>query len=252
MVEYVFTITQGRSGTHSLCELFKQHDLQSLAIHEHLDANDHGVLTPDVGQLRRFNHQGLTPEIAAFWKRKLAIVRRDTTSRGLRRYVETAHMNAKCGLVEYALSAEPEDSEDRFRFIVLDRAPEKIARSLYEHGDMQHVESMWLWFLHPLYRRNLVDSAPYRPHGYLGMLAWYVHEMEARKSAYRSMLQNEGIDVLTVTIEQPDWPTIVANSYGFSVPAERETIHAYEGKRSPNRTEVEEQLRELLNSIRVS
>jgi hypothetical protein len=248
MVEFVFTITQGRSGTHSLFELFKRHDPQTFAVHEHMDVSAHGVLTPDVGQLRRFNTSGLTPEITEFWKKKLAITRQATTKRGCRRYVETAHMNAKCGLIEYVVAAEPENSDDRFRFIILDRTPEKIARSLYEHNDMRHVESIWLWFLHPKYPRNLVDPTPYLEHAYLGQLAWYVREIEARKSAYRSMLLDKGIDVLRINIDQPDWAGTVAESYGFIV-SDGDEIHSYQGKSSSKRSEVEQQLREIFDSI---
>jgi hypothetical protein len=249
MLELVFTITQGRTGTHSLCDLFKQHDPSALAFHEHLDAGAHGVLTPDIGQLRRFNTDGLTPEITEFWKRKLAIVRRMTVERGLERYVEAAHMNAKCGLVEYALASKSKEKKSRFRFIIMNRALEKIARSIYEHGGMRHIENMWLWYLHPLYPKNLVNSAPYSKHDYLGKLAWYVREVEARKSAYQVMLLSEGFDVLTIDIDQPGWVDTIVRAYGFSVPAGQSNIAAAQGKPNPKRSEVEQAVREILSSI---
>ena len=146
---------------------------------------------------------------------------------------------------------ELEDREDRFRFIVLDRAPEKIARSIYEHGGMRHIENMWLWYLHPLYPRNLVDSAPYSKHGYLGKLAWYVREVEARKSAYRSRLLDEGFDVLTIDIDQPDWVDTVVRSNGFSVPTGHTQFHAARGEPTARRSTVEQNLRDILNSIPV-
>jgi hypothetical protein len=249
MVELVFTITQGRTGTHSLYDLFKRHDPATLAFHEHLDASAHGILTPDIGHLRRFNTDGLTPEITDFWKRKLAIARRMTVERGLERYLEAAHMNAKCGVVEYALSVKAKDTKSRFRFIIMNRALEKIARSIYEHGGMRHIENMWLWYLHPLYPKNLVNSTPYSKHDYLGKIAWYVREIEARKSAYQVMLLREGFDVLTIDIDQPDWVDSIARAYGFNVPAGQTNIRAAQGKPNAKRLDVEQAVRGILNSI---
>jgi len=248
MIEFVFTITQGRTGTMSLCELFKRHDPGAIAVHEHLGVESHGTLTPDIGQMRRFNTHGLTREVAAFWGRKFALMRKNANERGAARYVETAHMNAKCGLVEYVLAAEPGHEEDRIRFVILNRAPEKIARSMYERGDMRQLENMWLWYLHPIYPRNLVDPKPYAKHGHLGKLAWYVREMEARKSVYRSKLAG-WFDVLTVDIDQPDWFAAVAKSYGLSVPGENGTLIANDGKPSDGRSQVEQRLRDLFDAI---
>jgi hypothetical protein len=160
-------------------------------------------------------------------------------------------MNAKCGLVEYVLSAE-RGSEDRFRFIILNRAPEKIARSLCEQGGLRHLESMWLWYLDPAYPKNRVDPAPYLVHGYLGRVAWYVREVEARKSVYRSMLLGGQFDVLTVTVEQPDWAETVCQAYGLSLPAGAEPILANRNKPKAERTELERRLRVLFDSIPAS
>ena len=181
--------------------------------------------------MRRFNTHGLTPEIAAFWTRKLTIHREEAVKRGKQRYVETSHMNAMCGLVEYIRAASAH-SEDRFRFIVLNRAPEKIVRSLYERKELLNVESMWLWYLDPEYPRNLINATPYLKWHYLGLLAWYVREVEARKAAYIAMLGNR-YDVLSVDIDQPDWADIVSRSYGFEVPADSEVPHPHAGPSHP-------------------
>lgn len=252
MVEFVFTITQGRSGTKSLAELFRQHDNAALAIHERVDANAHGLVTPDIGHMRRFNSHGLTGEIANFWRRKLAMAREETTRRGARRYVETAHMNAKCGLIEYVLTnAAANPDGDRFRFIVLNRALEKIARSMHERNDMRQIENMWLWYLDPAYAKNLIDAMPYSGHGYLGLLAWYVREIEARKERYRSLMGSR-FDVLTIDIDQPDWIEIVSRSYGLHVPSGREPIVANQNKTSGRRSALEQQVRDLFAAIPVS
>jgi hypothetical protein len=248
MVEFVFTITQGRTGTASLSALFKQHDHGALSIHEYLGVNSHGIVTPDIGHMRRFNTLGLTKELFGFWKRKLSIMRKEASKRGVQRFVETAHMNAKCGLVEYVLSTERDNAEDDFRFIVLNRAPEKIARSMYERGDMLRLENMWLWYLHPSYTGNCVDPRPYLEHGYLGRLVWYIREVEARKAVYSSILRGR-FDVLTIDIGQPDWFETVAKSYGLRIPNGSGEIHLNQVAPSNKRSEVEQKICDLLDLI---
>ena len=245
-MEFVFTITQGRTGTLSLCKLF-QYDPAALAIHEDTGPRAHGTVTPDVGHMRRFNTYGLTPEIAAFWTQKLAIHREEAAKRGKRRYVETSHMNAKCGLVEY-IRAAGAHSEDRFRFIVLNRAPEKIARSLYELNQMRNIESRWLWYLDPGYPSNLVNAKPYLKLSYLGLLAWYVREIEARKAAYIAML-GDRYDVLNVDIDQPDWAAIVSRSYGFGIPADGKVPHISTNNPSTERSALEQELRDIFAAL---
>jgi hypothetical protein len=247
-VEFVFTITQGRTGTKSLAELFKRHDPSAHAVHEYLDASAHGTITPDVGHMRRFNTEGLTPEVAAFWTHKLATHRADAVRLGKQRYVETAHMNAMCGLVEYVLAAQSAHREDRFRFIVLNRAPEKIARSLYERNDMRFIESRWLWYLDPKYPRKYVDATSYMKQGYLGTLMWYVREVEARKAVYAEML-NGRYDLLTVDIDQPDWAQIVSRSYRFEIPDDGDAPHTNQNKPSSKRTALEQMLKEMFAEL---
>ena len=247
-MEFVFTITQGRTGTKSLAELFKRHDPAAHSVHEYLNASAHGTITPDVGHMRRFNTEGLTPEVAAFWTRKLATHREDTKGLGKQRYVETAHMNAICGLVEYVLAAESAHREDRFRFIVLNRAPEKIARSLHERNDMRLIENRWLWYLDPKYPRKYVDATPYMKQGYLGTLMWYVREVEARKAVYTEMLHGR-YDVLTVDIDQPDWAEIVSRSYGFEAPADQGSLQMNKNKPSRKRAALEQMLKKMFAEL---
>ena len=247
-MEFVFTITQGRTGTMSLAELFKRHDPIAKTAHEHLHADAHGTIAPDVGHMRRFNTQGLTPEIAAFWMQKLATHRTDAIKEGKRRYVETAHMNALGGLVEYVLAAEQVHRNDRFRFIVLNRAPEKVARSLYERKDLLFTESRWLWYLDPKYPRKYVNAAPYMKRGYAGMLAWYVREVDARKSVYTEMLLGR-CNILAVDIESPDWAEIVAETYGFNLPEQRESLHTHRNKPAAKRALLEQKFKTLLDEL---
>jgi hypothetical protein len=248
VVEFVFTITQGRTGTMSLAELFKRHDPTARTAHEHVYADAYGTITPDVGHMRRFNTHGLTPEIAAFWTQKLAIHRTNAIKEGRQRHVETAHMNALGGLVEYVLVAEAVHPDDRFRFILLNRAPEKIARSLYERNDMRHVENRWLWYLDPKYPRKYLDATPYMKRGYPGMLAWYVREVDARKSVYTEMLRGR-CEVLPVDIERPDWADIVAGAYGLEVPEDREALHTHRNTPLRKRAALERKFRQLLDEL---
>ena len=245
-MEFVFTITQGRTGTLSLSRLF-QYDPAALAIHEDTGPRAHGKVTPDVGHMRRFNTYGLTPEIAAFWTQKLTIHREEAAKRGKRRYVEASHMNAKCGLVEYVRAAGAH-GEDRFRFIVLNRAPEKIARSLYEHKQLLNYDNRWLWYLDPEYPRNLVNPTPYLKWGYLGLLAWYVREIEARKAAYIAMLGHL-CDVLSVDIDQPDWAATISRSYGFGIPADGKVPHIGGHSPSAERLALEQELRDIFAAL---
>ena len=245
-MEFVFTITQGRTGTMSLAELFKRHDPTAKTTHEHLHADAHGTITPDVGHMRRFNTQGLTPEIAAFWSQKLATHRADAIKEGKQRYVETAHMNALGGLIEYVLAAESIHRDDRFRFIVLNRAPEKIARSLYERKDLLFIESRWLWYLDPKYPRKHVNAAPYVKRGYPGLVAWYVREVDARESVYTDMLLGR-CDVMPVDIETPHWAEIVAEAFGLDLPEERPPLHTNQNKPAGKRALLEQKFRALLD-----
>ena len=247
-MEFVFTITQGRTGTMSLAELFKRHDPTARTAHEYLKADAHGQVTPDVGHMRRFNTHGLTPEIAAFWTQKLAIHRADAIKEGKQRYVETGHMNALGGLIEYVLAAESAYPNDRFRFIVLNRAPEKVARSLYERNDLRFVEGRWLWYLDPNYPRKHVDAALYVKRGYPGIVAWYVREVDARKSVYMDMLLGR-CDVLAVDIERPDWAEIVAEAYGLDLPEERASLHTHQNKPVRKRALLEQKFRALLDEL---
>jgi len=248
VAEFVFTITQGRTGTGSLFELFKHYDTGALAFHEHLNVDSHGILTPDVGLMRRFNTYGLTREVAAFWRRKLSVLREEMAKAGARRYSETAHMNALCGLVEYVLNGDSDAKEDRFRFVILDRAVEKIARSISERRDMERQESAWLWYLHPDYGRRLVDPAPYLKFGYEGKVAWYVREVEARKQAYKGMLDGRH-DVLTIDIDQPDWAEHVAASYGFSPSSDGEPLVSNRNEPNQRRSQIEERFRDIFGAI---
>ncbi len=248
-MEFVFTITQGRTGTLSLCKLF-QYDPAASAMHVDLAPEPHRqrTVTPDVGHMRRFNTHGLTPEIAAFWTRKLTIHREEAVRRGKQRYVETSHMNALCGLVEYIRAASAH-SEDRFRFIVLNRALEKIVYSLYKRRELLNVESMWLWYLLPEYPRNLINAAPYLKWHYPGTLAWYVREVEARKAAYIAMLGNR-YDVLSVDIDQPHWADIVeVFRHGFEVPADSEIPHPRKTEPSRERSVLEQELRNIFAAL---
>ena len=119
---------------------------------------------------------------------------------------------------------------------------------MYERRDMLRLENMWLWYLHPEYPKNLVHPAPYLERSHLGLLAWYVREMEARKSKYKSML-NDQFDVLTFDIDQPDWSEVLAASYGLTLDPATGPIVANENKATDERLELEQTFRDLFAAL---
>lgn len=247
-MEFVFTITQGRTGTASIAKLFGEADPDALSVHELLDVNAHGVFTPDIGIMRRFNTFGLTDEIKAFWRRKLSLTRKETLRKGKERYVETSNMNAKAGIVEYALEHGATHDDDTFRFLIVDRAPEKIARSMYERRDMTKIANIWLWFLHPEYPKNLVKPKSYLEHGYPGMIAWFVQEMEARKGKYERALSDK-YDVVRVNIDHPNWTEKILTEFGLSRKHTKEAIKENTNAETQERADLEEKFRELFSSV---
>jgi hypothetical protein len=94
----------------------------------------------------------------------------------------------------------------------------------------------------------LVNATPYLEWRYLGLLAWYVREIEARKAAYIAML-GDLYDVLSVDIDQPDWAAIISRSYGFGIPADGNVPHIGGLNPSTERSAVEQQLRDIFVAL---
>lgn len=210
-MKYIFTITQGRTGTGTLAEFFKHNDKDAFSVHELIGELDMGIYTPDVGILRRFNTVGLDVFVREFWQRKFNEIDRNLIHSGKKRWVETNHMHALGGLVEFVF--ENKYLREETSFIILDREPCANARSIYERcGDIS-IESMWMWFLGPRCKKALIDSAPYLDKEG-GQIAWYVDEVQARKKRYMPLLKEHGVDFVVANIDGP-WRKIIADHYGF-------------------------------------
>ena len=198
----IMSFSAGRSGSASLAAAFAARRPDIVSYHEHLAAAHHGVLTPDVGLMRRYNTTGYSPEIENFWQRRYDVLGGHAVNTNASIYVETAHMHAKAGIIEWLCQAE-KDIQESFAFIHLTRDPIKLARSHIERQDMRDVSSQWLWYLAPDYENNLVSSKPYMEYNYYGIVCWYVREMEARSALWKKMLAKCSIPVMSIDIDNP-------------------------------------------------
>jgi|GEM_PF-5226866 len=198
----IMSMSAGRSGSASLARAFADREPDIVAYHEHLGAAHHGVLTPDVGLMRRYNSFGYSPEIANFWDRRQKILSNHVANAKAAIYVETAHMLAKAGLIDWLCQAD-KDIQKNFAFVHLTRDPIKLARSLIERGDIREISGQWLWYLAPEYEKNLVSSEPYIEFNHYGIVCWYVREMEARTNLWKKMLAECSIPVMSIDIDNP-------------------------------------------------
>ncbi|MEZ4386326.1 MAG: hypothetical protein R3D98_01865 [Candidatus Krumholzibacteriia bacterium] len=192
----VFTLTAGRTGTAWLAALMSRNLPSVEAHHEILGYDRFGLDTPDVSHLTLFNSRGRCDEVRAFWQRKAARV-------GLSQaawYVETSHVLMKAGLVEHL---------DLFTaigpvyLIALHRDPAAVVASLTQRGDLANVGNQWLWYLDPEYPQNILDPAPFKPHGLVAVRVWYVLEIMARQAYYEALLaERTGVQVIRADLDE--------------------------------------------------
>ena len=177
---HVFTLTAGRTGTRWLAEMLGASLPDCTAHHEILGYDRFGLDAPDLSTLTLFNSRGSCPEVHGFWERKFARVRQCPTPW----YVETSHQLMKAGLVEHL------DLLDggHVHLVLLTRDMVQTVLSYTQRGDFNNVGNQWLWYLDPDYPQNILDAAPFKQHGVLGIRAWYWLEITARQGYYAEML----------------------------------------------------------------
>lgn len=176
----IFTHTTGRTGTMWLAELFRL-NTDWECHHERLAPTDYGIATPDIREMRCFNHYG-KEAVEHFWRNKIMMMPGD--------YVETAHMLSKAGLHEFR------ELLGEHRIIHLHRPIGEVVRSMLRRGDYVSHGNHWLWYLDPDYPNNKVSSEPFKQYGPTGLCAWYYREMEARRPP----------DAITVSVKELNDP----------------------------------------------
>ena len=94
--KFIYTMTQGRTGTHFLTSLLAKNIAGATVHHEILGWDKFGVDTPDVSHMTLFNSKGNVRKVKTFWKQKL----KRTIETETQWYAETSHLLMKAGLVE--------------------------------------------------------------------------------------------------------------------------------------------------------
>ena len=203
--EFVFCFGTGRCGTKYLATLLARNLEDSVVYHER---PVYGVHALDISHLQDFNSFGNTSHVQGFWAQKLGLCGNELIG-SKDTYVETSHILFKGGLFENCLRMLPPDVS--LRFITLERDRYKIARSLHMRGDMLNAGNMWLWYLAPTYKRNILDYDAYQRWGmdhhseerpvnvhHMWRL-WYIDECYARARYYERVAEylreEEGRDV---------------------------------------------------------
>jgi len=200
MKKYLFTITQGRTGTHYFSH-FLQNNVPNIKSHQELIAfGSYGVDTPGTSVLTHFNAKGNTPLVKRFWRQKLSrIARRDDPF-----YAETSHVLAKAGLMEN-LSYLGKDAQ--IFIVILKRDVKKILTSLVVRNDMLSVADRLVWFLMPIYPKNILESMQFSLQGLDGQRLWYIYEMSARAEYYKIKFRNKkNIKFIDLDITQLNTP----------------------------------------------
>jgi hypothetical protein len=178
MSKFIFTITAGRTGTAWIAD-FLAENLGIKSIHEPLAIDDFGNQMPDIRTMRTFNERGLNRFVRDFWGRKFGGIQ------DLQTYAESNHTLAKCGLVEYAAEARP---NDEFVFLCIRRDHVDQCLSYVNRGDFRNITVDWQWYLSFRYKRVIVNPEPFlKAMGYLGNIIWYIFEIEARQEYYKNL-----------------------------------------------------------------
>ncbi|MEM7699864.1 MAG: hypothetical protein AAF236_15825 [Verrucomicrobiota bacterium] len=184
--QLVYSLSTGRCGTVYLTHLIQQNIApdRGRVYHERVGFPHFGINTPDASHLTTFNQVGNAPNVARFFQRKFE---RDLGT-PQPTHVELSHFLGKAGLVENLAYL---DGRARVDLIALRRDPYKIAWSFINRFDFINNGFTWLFSLDPAYRNVIVPSAPFREAGMFGSAVWYVAEMFARISYYRSLVESE-------------------------------------------------------------
>ena len=192
-VKYLFTITAGRSGSAWLADFLKV-NLSKNIIHESLGISDFGRSMPDIRIMRMFNNFGNNQEVQHFWNHKLSLI--DTSF-----YGETNHTLGKCGLIENL--SKKISFQKKSLIIILRRNLIKQTVSYLHRNDFGNITLAWQWYLHPSYRKKIVNPEPFLNMGALGIPIWYSIEMDVRqhfyKLKYKTVLNFIDVDLEQIT-----------------------------------------------------
>ena len=170
----IFTLTAGRTGTAWLSEFLKQ-NLGFEVIHERLEIDDFGLNTPDIKIMRMFNEHGNVEHIQRFWQKKFETLHNIN-------FGETNHTFGKCGLIENLVKS---DIKDVCKIVVLRRNFIDQCIRYLNRRDFLNITIAWQWYLHPSYKKNLVNAEPFLSFGSeLGKAMWYCYEMAVRQQYY--------------------------------------------------------------------
>lgn len=185
----IFVITAGRTGSAWLSDFFSV-NLNINAIHESLGIDDFGIRMPDIRTMRNFNNFGNNQFVRDFWKRKFNNISDSV-------YVETNHTLCKCGLIENVLL---NDRAILTKFIILKRDTVMQCLSYLNRNDFSNITTIWQWYLHPSYKKKIINPDPFLKFGSIGVPLWYCYEMDARQEYYRQKYSNK-IDIISTSLE---------------------------------------------------
>ncbi len=187
---HYFTITAGRTGTAWLASFFSE-NLKIDAVHEHLGINDLGEKMPDIRTLRNFNNFGNNDYVQNFWNKKFEGIPEDI-------YVETNHTLSKCGLVENIILKK---RAEKVTLIILKRDIVMQCNSYFMRNDFGNILSAWSWYLHPSYKKKIINPDPFMNFGNLSLPLWYCYEMSARQEYYFQKYSNK-INMVEIKLEE--------------------------------------------------
>lgn len=199
-MNFVFTLSAGRTGTAFLAALFAENLRYAEVHHERLAFDSFGVDTPDLSDLVLYNNRGNVGKVQRFWDRKFARI----LSARVPVYVETSHVLMKAGLVENAVRL---CAGHDVHFIRLHRALIPTLLSYASRGDFLNKSSQWLWYLDDDYSRTFLKPDPFRRFGLPGLRLWYLMEIEFRATYFRMRYENQpGVCFHAVDIEDLNDP----------------------------------------------
>lgn len=207
--KFIFTITAGRTGTAWLSKFIELNSLYE-SIHEPLGINDFGSSMPDVKTMRSFNDIGLNDNVIHFWNKKFDALN------DIKYYAESNHTLSKCGLIEF-MDQFTEIQKNASIVILKRRSRINQAVSYLTRNDFLHVTLHWQWYLSYKYKRKIINSAPFLEHGLIGMIYWYIYEMESRQEYYKTLF-GERFNFIDATLEDivtPEGARTLGSSLSF-------------------------------------
>jgi hypothetical protein len=178
----LFTFTTGRTGTGFLYRAF-QLNTKNLnikhpytCVHEGPMMNAFGTIKPEISHMHEYNNYGNTQYITDFWQKRFENMPKN--------YIETSHLNAKCGLIENLHLLH-----DDVTIMHITRNLRPLIVSFIKRGAFVSRVGTWVWYLDPKYSRNLVSRLKL-PEGNFYDIAWYIVEVEARAQKLKHIVTN--------------------------------------------------------------